>query len=569
MERSIRSLRDRSVGATRARTSMDRAGIFMAVCILMLGMVRCAWAVSDAVLDRYANQYAFSVESRYGLVRDPAILERLEPIFSRIAAAARPTRWTLRMRVLNNPAPNAFALPNGLFFINRGLLSLDLTDDELAFVMAHEIAHVTLNHAKHKIEHAQMQGIFISILLGPGPIGQIIQHALQSGYSRGQETQADMEGLATMSRAGYDPEAALTLFKKLQAAAHGQHHGGAFADHPLTRDRIKNVVAWIKKHPETVARFHRPPPVIASNAPPAPGGVVKPTSDDTGSVVSPPPTSSVSPNSEAPAGRVGLYVIRGQAGDPAIRVTLLDEALRPVSLPAKRRPTVAFFVQPGAATNPEQFREIAAVARAVGNQACVTAIVTSADDEARSLAATQAHEARLDAPLLFDDGTAISQYGIPEVFPQCVVIGAGGRLRGRVLSLPSPREVIQALTLIGRGRPIGWTSATVTQGSAALKAAGKGRLEIHTFQRGVEVWVNGKPYGLTPGILEWPAGNMTVELRRASGTLLAFTVTLRAGEDLRLGVVGDLLGTPGVPVGGHARDGLTGASKERELTPSQ
>jgi predicted Zn-dependent protease len=232
-------------------------GLLVLILVCLLLAAPPARAVSDSDLDRASRQQAAEEIRQYGLVNDPALVARFRSVFDRVAGAAGHSHWPLVLYVLDDPSPNAFALPNGMFFINKGILTLNPTDDEIAFVMAHEISHVTLEHAKKDINQQQVQGTILSILTGgSGPLvqlaGEAVQAALEGGYTRGQETQADRNALEVMARAGYNPAAALSFFQKLAQVEQRPRGIRAFATHPLTADRIKNVEKWLGQNPSTV-----------------------------------------------------------------------------------------------------------------------------------------------------------------------------------------------------------------------------------------------------------------------------------------------------------------------------
>lgn len=237
---------------------MNRRHAFLVMLVVatMLVVTRPAQAISDAELDRASREQAAQVEAKSGVVWDRATLNRVDPIFARVKAGARSTRWPLQLRVLNDPSPNAYSLPNGQMYVNIGLLRMGVTDDELAFVLSHEAAHVTLQHGKKAIEAAQWQGTVLGILLGKQNDwvqlgGQVLTATLQSGFSREHENAADSEGLATMQRAAFTPRSALTFFAKLQATQGRKGGISLFPSHPLTADRVKNVQKWLALHGAT------------------------------------------------------------------------------------------------------------------------------------------------------------------------------------------------------------------------------------------------------------------------------------------------------------------------------
>lgn len=167
--------------------------------------------------------------------------------------------------VLDDDDINAFALPGGYVHVTRGLLALASNEAELASVLGHEIGHITARHAAQRYSSATAANLGIGILgiVGiiaglPPSITQAAGSGLQSGaaiylqsYSREQELEADRLGMRYMTRAGYDPEAMVTFFRKLDAWSHLEamtvgDSGAAdrfdiMASHPRTADRVQQA----------------------------------------------------------------------------------------------------------------------------------------------------------------------------------------------------------------------------------------------------------------------------------------------------------------------------------------
>jgi predicted Zn-dependent protease len=151
--------------------------------------------------------------------------------------------------VIDSDEINAFALPGGFFYVNSGLLLNADEEAELAGVMAHETAHVCAHHAARemtRLHYAQIGMVPVMIFVG-GWTGYGIYEGSQIGipvaflmFSRDFEAQADYLGVQYMYRAGYDPQAFITFFEKIQALEKRKPGSVAkvFADHPQTPDRI-------------------------------------------------------------------------------------------------------------------------------------------------------------------------------------------------------------------------------------------------------------------------------------------------------------------------------------------
>ena len=184
---------------------------------------------------------------------DLAARERVMRVATRLTPVISGPRW--EFEVFADSSANAFALPGGKVGINTGLLSVAKTDGQLAAALAHEMAHVTSNHAQSRIQN--QQGIQLgSVLLGSVLGGEqggdrYSQMAEQGGqllfglpFSRAQELAADQVGTIFMARAGYDPNEAVALWENMAARGGG---GGAefLSTHPLSSTRIAQLKAFM------------------------------------------------------------------------------------------------------------------------------------------------------------------------------------------------------------------------------------------------------------------------------------------------------------------------------------
>jgi predicted Zn-dependent protease len=172
-----------------------------------------------------------------------------------------------RAKVVDSDEVNAMALPGGFMFVNSGLILTADDEAEMAGVIAHEIAHVAAHHAvreQTRMNYAQL-GTIPLIFIG-GWTGYGIYEAAQIGipltflqFSRGFEAQADFLGVQYMYRAGYDPQAFVTIFEKLENLEKTKPHliSKAFSSHPQTPDRIeatqKEIATLLPPQAEYVA----------------------------------------------------------------------------------------------------------------------------------------------------------------------------------------------------------------------------------------------------------------------------------------------------------------------------
>ena len=203
------------------------------------------------------RQAAAQVRRQLPLLNDGPTDALVEQIGRRLVAAvpARMAQPAFRYSfdVVNLREINAFALPGGPMFLNRGMLQAAHTDDEVAGVMAHELSHVILRHGTLQATKAQkfqlgaMAGQVIGSIIG-GTKGAIIAQGSQIGlgtyfmkYSREYEREADLLGAQLMARAGYDPRQMAQMFRTIQQQ--GGSGGPEFlSDHPNPGNRYNAIV---------------------------------------------------------------------------------------------------------------------------------------------------------------------------------------------------------------------------------------------------------------------------------------------------------------------------------------
>ena len=202
------------------------------------------------------------VEQQIGLYSMPKTEAYLGEVGGRLVAVVNDPRWKFRFQIVNQSEPNAFAIPGGGIYVSRGLLALVNREDELAGVLAHEIAHVTQRHSAKQ----QRKGILPGLLSVPGNVvgnvvgedlGALINAPIDtvggawlSSYSRGQESESDRIGIRTAAQAGYDPTALADMLRRLEqdvASQTGQERQfSIFDSHPMTDTRLKDIQSWAK-----------------------------------------------------------------------------------------------------------------------------------------------------------------------------------------------------------------------------------------------------------------------------------------------------------------------------------
>jgi Zn-dependent protease with chaperone function len=199
------------------------------------------------------QQSAIEAEKQLPILGERRAAEYLNRLGQRLAAQAQGERYPYTFKIVNASDINAFALPGGPIYINRGTIEAAQSESELAGVIAHEIAHVALRHGTHQASKAYLAEAGLGILggvLGQGSAGKIIGavgglglNTLFLKYSRDAETQADVVGAQIMARAGYDPLEMARLFETLQREA-GRDPSKLekfLSDHPPPADRSQRI----------------------------------------------------------------------------------------------------------------------------------------------------------------------------------------------------------------------------------------------------------------------------------------------------------------------------------------
>ncbi|GGG93155.1 M48 family metallopeptidase [Silvibacterium dinghuense] len=196
---------------------------------------------------KMGKSYAMELEKSTKFITDPVVTEYVNRIGQNIVKNSD-CKVPFTIKVIDTDEINAFALPGGFFYVNSGLILAADEEAELAGVMAHEIAHVCAHHAAREMTRANYAQIgTIPLIMIGGWTGYGIYEAANVAipitfieFSREFEAQADYLGIQYMYRAGYDPQAFITFFEKIQDLE--KHKPGAvaklFSDHPQTPDRI-------------------------------------------------------------------------------------------------------------------------------------------------------------------------------------------------------------------------------------------------------------------------------------------------------------------------------------------
>lgn len=190
---------------------------------------------------------------------DNAQVKRLRAIAQRLIPYAIPWNerardWQWEVNLIGSTQVNAFCMPGGKIAFYSGILKqLKLTDDEVAMVMGHEIAHALREHARERMGKSAATGIganLLTQLLGLGQIGQTVTNygaqLLTLEFSRSDESEADLVGMELAARAGFDPRAGITLWQKMGAASQGAPPQW-LSTHPAGSTRIADIQANLPK----------------------------------------------------------------------------------------------------------------------------------------------------------------------------------------------------------------------------------------------------------------------------------------------------------------------------------
>lgn len=222
-------------------------------------MLVSAQEVEQASAQQYQEILA-EARNKNALNRNAAQVQRVRAIANRLRPATGVFRsdapaWQWEVNVLSSDELNAWCMAGGKIAFYSGLIDrLKLTDDEIAAVMGHEIAHALREHARERVSKAMATGLGISVagaLLGVGQTGQdlmgtVAKVTFELPNSRLHETEADRIGVELAARAGYDPRAAVTLWNKMAAQSNGAPPQW-LSTHPSHDTRQKDLAEYAQR----------------------------------------------------------------------------------------------------------------------------------------------------------------------------------------------------------------------------------------------------------------------------------------------------------------------------------
>jgi len=189
------------------------------------------------------KEIAAELEKQYGAQEDA----RITKIGKQLAAVSDRPKLPYTFKILKMPDPNAFACPGGAIFITKSLLDKMKNDDELAAVLAHEVAHAARRHSMKEYEKAMSAALLINVGMTATGANKTTEtvvgvgfQLIQNGRSRKDENDADEYGVRYADKAGFDPKAFISMFETLKSIS-GKEPPKILSTHPPTKDRIENV----------------------------------------------------------------------------------------------------------------------------------------------------------------------------------------------------------------------------------------------------------------------------------------------------------------------------------------
>jgi beta-barrel assembly-enhancing protease len=230
--------------------------------ILLTAFCCCACAVSQQDEIQMGQQYSAQIAQQMPLVSDPEVVRYVNVLGDSIAKLTLRSDLDWHFYVVDTKEVNAFAIPGGYVYVNRGLIERADQMDELAGVLGHEIGHVVMRHSVKQMQQAQKAGIGITLVCiltgvcntpGAGTLINNGANAVFAKFSRTDEKEADDQGFQNVVRAGISPAGMVTMFQKLLQERKDKPAGvdAWFQTHPLEEDRIVDIQSQINRLPSS------------------------------------------------------------------------------------------------------------------------------------------------------------------------------------------------------------------------------------------------------------------------------------------------------------------------------
>ncbi len=232
---------------------------------LALAASLSACGISQQQEVQMGQQYSQQINAQLPIVSDPEVNRYVNLLGDQIASHTSRADLDWHFYVVDSKEVNAFAVPGGYVYVNRGLIERTGAMDELAGVLGHEIGHVVRRHSIKQMEKQQgaQVGVTLACVLtnicgsqAAGAAINVAGSAVFARFSRNDEAEADQEGVVNTVRAGISPAGMVTMFEKLLDERKSRPGAveGWFSTHPLEEDRIQAVRAQIATIPATQLR---------------------------------------------------------------------------------------------------------------------------------------------------------------------------------------------------------------------------------------------------------------------------------------------------------------------------
>lgn len=215
------------------------------------------------------QSYGQALQTMGGIYPDAALNAYVDRVGQRLARHSHRPELKFTFKVVNDSAPNAFALPGGFIAVSRGLLINMENEAQLAAVLGHEIGHVTARHSLQGMQRSTLIGATVSLIGGlasqtsyadlVGQVGGVTANLIDKRYSREQESESDLLGIDYMVAAGYSPQGAVQLqeifYRKIENGQNPDWLSGLFRSHPFSKERLQANRQYVSgKYTSTPAR---------------------------------------------------------------------------------------------------------------------------------------------------------------------------------------------------------------------------------------------------------------------------------------------------------------------------
>jgi len=249
------------------RSAQVLGTVAMALVVSVVVFARPVWAQRTAVKPgmnlfspaqdvEVGRQVSADAEKQLQLLNDRRVDDYLTRLGRRLAAAAPGEKFPYQFKTVNDLTMNAFALPGGFLYVNRGTIEAADNEAQLASVVAHEIAHAALRHGTNQASKAYLAQMPLAVLggLGGQSVGKVLAqigggfaaNSILLKYSRDAERQADLLGAQILYDTRYDPRGGIQFFEKLQAQG-GSRGPEWLSTHPDVQNRIREIGAEVQR----------------------------------------------------------------------------------------------------------------------------------------------------------------------------------------------------------------------------------------------------------------------------------------------------------------------------------